>query len=246
MKLNAEWVSDRLQQKVSVARWGAVGTPVLLFPTAGGDAEEIERFRIIDTLADHLAAGRIKIYSCDSVAGRMMLGQEGSPQHQMWALDRFQEFVRWELVPAIRQDCRDPDIEIVTAGASIGAFNALAVTCRYPEVFRAALCMSGTYDLKRFFEAAPTEHFYYASPLEYLPALEGPTLDALRTRFVLLAAGEGKAENIGESWRVADLLGRKGVPNRVDSWGSDWDHDWPTWRRMLRHYLDELVPAPVS
>ena len=58
---------------------------------------------------------------------------------------------------------------------------------------------------------------------------------------MILASGEGKAENIGESWRVADLLGRKGVPNRVDSWGAGWDHDWPLWRNMLHVYMDELI-----
>ena len=36
------------------------------------------------------------------------------------------------------------------------------------------------------------------------------------------------------------VLVRKGVPNRVDSWGTDWKHDWPTWRRMLPQYLDEI------
>ena len=57
--------------------------PSLMFPTAGGDAEEIERFLVIDTVADYLTDGRLKVYSCDSVAGRAMLGQEGTPEHRM-------------------------------------------------------------------------------------------------------------------------------------------------------------------
>jgi len=40
---------------------------------------------------------------------------------------------------------------------------------------------------------------------------------------------------------VADALGAKGVPNRVDEWGTEWDHDWPTWRRMMPQYLGELL-----
>ena len=51
----------------------------------------------------------------------------------------------------------------------------------------------------------------------------------------------GEAEDIGESWRVARVLGDKRVPNRVDSWGEEWDHDWPTWRNMLVKYLDEMT-----
>jgi esterase/lipase superfamily enzyme len=243
VKTTTRWHSERLGREVLLVRWGEIGTPVLLFPTAGGDAEEVERFHMLDVLDPLVAAGRIKVYSCDSVAGRAMVTQEGSVAHRMWVLKQFQEYVRHEVVPAIRMDCRSPEIEIVATGASIGAFNALAVTCRFPEVFSHALCMSGTYNMQRFLEGEFTEDFYYASPLHFLPGLEGEALDRLRRRFILLASGEGRAEDIGESWRMAELLGRKGVPNRVDSWGPDWPHDWPTWRRMLPQYLDEFLPG---
>jgi esterase/lipase superfamily enzyme len=240
-KLRTRWYSERLGQDVLTVRWGEVGTPVLLFPTAGGDAEETERFHMIDVLAPLLEAGRIKVYSCDSVAGRTMLEGGHSPEHQMWMLNQFQHFVYREVVPAIRSDCQSAEIGIITAGASIGAFNALGVICRFPDVFTHAICMSGTYDLERFFEARPTQDLYFASPLHFLPSLGGELLLKLQTRFVLLPSGEGKAENIGESFRVARLLGEKGVPNRVDSWGPDWPHDWPTWRKMLPQYLDDLT-----
>ena len=29
--------------------------------------------------------------------------------------------------------------------------------------------------------------------------------------------------------------------NRVEQWGPEWDHDWPTWRHMLPLYLDRLT-----
>lgn len=240
-KIRTNWYSERLSQELLVVRWGEVGTPVLLFPTAGGDAEEIERFHVIDSLAHLLEAGRIKVYSCDSIAGRSMLVGDRSADHLMWEQNQFQQFVYHELVPLIRRDCNSDNIGILTAGASIGAFNALAMICRYPDAFTKAVCVSGTYDLDRFFDAHPTEDLYFATPLHYLPALSGELLAMLQKRFVLLASGEGRAENIGESWRVANLLGEKGIPNRVDSWGPDWPHDWDTWRKMFPQYLDELT-----
>ena len=42
LKVRERWYSDRVQTEVTVVRWGLVGTPVLVFPSAGGDAEEIE------------------------------------------------------------------------------------------------------------------------------------------------------------------------------------------------------------
>ena len=60
---------------------------------------------------------------------------------------------------------------------------------------------------------------------------------------MLLASGEGEAEDIEESWRMAELLGMKGIPNRVDSWGPQWHHDWVTWRKMFPQYLDEFTQS---
>ncbi|MDH3524424.1 MAG: alpha/beta hydrolase-fold protein, partial [Acidobacteriota bacterium] len=231
-----------LEQTLTVVRWGHFGTPVLLFPTAGGDAEECERFLMLQVLAPLLEAGRIKVYSCDSIAGRTWTSRLGDGRYRARVQTLFDRFVADELVGAIRKDCSDPTIEIVTAGASIGAFNAVATLCRHPDAFKAAIGMSGTYDLTRWLDGEWSDDFYFSSPLHYLPGLgEGEQLSRLRQRFVLLATGEGQWEAPAESWQMANLLGSKGIPNRVDPWGPDYDHNWPTWRAMLPRYLDELA-----
>ncbi|HVE98865.1 MAG TPA: alpha/beta hydrolase-fold protein [Mycobacteriales bacterium] len=240
MKSVNRWYSPRLERDISVVRWGHFGRPVLVFPTAGGDAEEIERMRLLDVLDDLVAGGRVKVYSCDSVAGRAMVNEEGTPRYRTWLMNQFHQFVYHEMVPAIRADCDNDSIGVVSAGASIGAFNALAVLCRFPDVFTDAICMSGTYDMTRFI-AAYDEDLFFSSPLHFLPGLDGSALDQLRQRNVILASGEGAWENIGESWRVAEALGSKGVPNRVDGWGPEYEHNWPTWRAMLPHYLNQLA-----
>jgi len=234
------WHSPHLGQDVTVAKWGEVGTPVLIFPTAGGDAQEIDRFGLIGALDGLLAAGRIKVYSVDSVAGRSWLVKD-DPHHSMWLQNQFDRFIAEEVVPAIRDDCANPNIEVLSAGASVGAFWALEVLCRHPDVFRAAICVSGSYDLSDRLHGHWSDDFFYSSPLHFLPGLEGWDLDRLRQRFVVLAYVGGRWENPDESWRMADVLGAKGIPNRVDPWGPEWDHDWPAWREMLPLYLDDLA-----
>jgi esterase/lipase superfamily enzyme len=239
MKTVGKWRSERLEREVTMVRWGTFGQPVLLFPTAGGDAEEIERMHLIGALRALIDAGKIKVYSCDSVAGSALLAREGSARHQMWLQNQFHQYIKHEVVPAIRTDCQSQDAEVWTAGASIGAFHAVAMVCRFPDIFARACAMSGTYDLRRFYDATDfSNDFWVSSPLHFVPTLDGIHLDKLRTRFILMASGEGRAEDIGESWRMADVLGKKGIPNRVDPWGLDVHHDWPTWRKMLPQYLE--------
>lgn len=240
MKATERWWSDRMQQPMSMARWGHFGTPVLVFPTAGGDTEEIERNHLVGACAELVESGRVKLYSCDSVAGRALAGSSGTPAYRMWLLNQFHEAIVNEVLPAIYADLGGQRPRVVTAGASIGAFNSVAVLCRYPDLFEAAICMSGTYQLRRFLDGQFSDDLYLSSPLDFLPGLEGPRLDTLRQRKVILASGEGAWEDIGESWAMADVLGKKGVPNRVDSWGPAFEHDWGTWLRMLPQYLDEV------
>mgnify|MGYP000891284747 CR=1 FL=1 len=116
------------------------------------------------------------------------------------------------------------------------------MVCRFPDVFAKAIAMSGTYDLRRFYDCGPndfSDEFWVSSPLHFVPTLAGRHLDVLRTRFILMPSGEGKAEDISESWNMANTLGRMGIPNRVDSWGKEWAHDWVTWRKMLPKVLGE-------
>jgi esterase/lipase superfamily enzyme len=241
MKQASRWYSDRIEQPITLVRWGHWGAPVLLFPTAGGDAEEAERMHAVGVLWPLIEAGRIKVYSLDSLAGRSLAAGWGSEEYRCWLLNGFEEMVAREIVPAIHADCGGPQ-PVIVAGASIGAFTAVAVIARYPELFRAAIAMSGTYDLERLLGFQGTSDYYFSAPLSFLGNLgEGDQLDRLRRRFVLMAYGQGRWEDPGESWSMANLLGAKGVPNRVDVWGPEWDHDWPTWRRMLPLYLDELT-----
>ena len=46
--------------------------------------------------------------SCESVLS--LLTREGSARHQMYVLNQFHQYIKHEVVPAIRTDCRSPDM----------------------------------------------------------------------------------------------------------------------------------------
>ena len=150
-------------------------------------------------------------------AGAARRRRRRPPSHSLQ--NQFHQYVRHEVVPAIRSDCKSADIEIVGAGASIGAFHAVAVLCRFPDVFRAAVCMSGTYDLARFFDGPADDDFSSRRRCTSCPAwTRTAPLRRLRTRFILLASGQGapRTRRVVEGGQRARS---RGVPNRVDSGG---------------------------
>ena len=222
VKETFSWYANGLETEMKVVRWGSFGWPLLLFPTAGGDAEEVERFFLIKQLEPFIHSGRLKVYSVESFNGRTWLTAE-SVAHRVWIQKQFDHLIANEVVPLIREDCNSQDIDIITGGASIGAWNSLICICRYPELFSHAICLSGTYDVQKWLEGQWFDDFYHQSPLHFVPTLpDGEQLENLRKRFVLIATGEGDNEDPGESWKVVQALGKKQIPNRLDLWGAEW------------------------
>lgn len=234
--------SKHAGKDVLVCRWGWWGTPVLLFPTAGGDAEECERMKMMVVLRPLIDAGRIKVYSCDSLGGQELTRKGRTSATFARVQNQFDAFVADEFVPWIRRDCESETIEVIAAGASIGAYNSAAILCRHPDLFSKAIAMSGTFDLTKWLEAPYSTDYYFTSPMHFVPNLpEGPALAKLRTRFIVMPTGSGPWEEPAQSWRLAHVLGSRNVPNRVDDWGKDYDHNWTTWREMLPKYLGEMA-----
>jgi esterase/lipase superfamily enzyme len=242
-KHKISWKSPSLGgREITFVRYGISGTPLLLFPTAGGDAEEPERFHLITAIGDFLKDLRLKVYVVDSIAGQAWLKECKTLEDAAAMQNRFDRCLYREVVPAIHRDCGGDRGLIWTAGASIGAFNALAAVCRHPDVFDKAFCLSGTYNMNRFLQGRINRDYHESSPLDFVPTLEGAHLDLLRKRFILLAHGQGEFEDPQQSWNVERVLGPKGIPNRVDAWDNTWRHDWVTWRKMLPQFLGEFLP----
>lgn len=234
--------SQSLAREVLVCRWGSFGQPVLVFPTAGGDAEEIERMKMIHVLRPLVEAGRVKVYSVDSVGGQAMTQKGRTTASFARAQNLFDQFLAERVAPWIHADCGGRPAPVWVAGASIGAYNAVAAVCRHPDLFTKAIAMSGTFDLTKWLEPPYSTDYYFTSPMHFVPNLpDGPVLAALRQAWILMPTGSGPWEEPQQSWRMAHVLGAKSVPNRVDDWGPEYDHAWPTWRAMLPKYLGEMT-----
>ena len=236
------WKSPSLDREMSVCRWGFFGKPVLLFPTAGGDFLECERYMLVKTIAPLVQAGKIKVFSCGSVSGDAWLDPDAAPWHKTWLQARFDDYLHRELLPFIRKECGGSDQKLAAVGASLGAYNAVNAATKHPDWFDLVVAMSGTYDFKRWMDGHWDENYYFNMPLHFLPKLgEGRMLEELRRSRFVLATGQGRAEAPQESVWIAKILEAKGVPHHLEVWGQDVHHDWPTWRTMLPMFLEKLV-----
>ena len=232
--------SHHLGGTMPVAVYGHWGVPLLFFPTASADYQELERFGMIEALAPHIEAGRIKVYSVNSINATSWLDQRVGPGERAWRQELYDRYVVQELVPFIYWHCQGR-LPLATAGASFGAYHAANTLFRHPTMFRWCICMSGIYDVSRYFDGYFDDRCYFHNPMCYLPNLNDPYLrGALDQCSINVVCGQGAWERVHWSQQLHEVLSRVGIRHNFDLWGHDVSHDWPWWKIEMDHYVQKL------
>lgn len=109
------WYSHRLNKEMPIVTYGHYGFALLLVPTAAADFLEYERFQMIDSLAPHIDAGKIKVYSIDSVNNESWLNKNMAPWDQSIRHQQWNEYIFNEVIPFIRTSSSQ-DTPIIVSG----------------------------------------------------------------------------------------------------------------------------------
>lgn len=233
------WVSRVLGLPMPIVSYGDRGHPLLLFPTAAADFLENERFFLIKAIEPAIFAGRIRVFSIDSINRLAWMDRSLPVPEQARRQMLYARYIEEEVVPWIRGVCGDPEARVATAGASFGAFHAANMLFRRPDLFDGLIAMSGFYDLAPdYLHGYSDDNVYFNNPAWYLPGLSDPCLDLLRHACrIVIVCGQGAWESPDASRQLSAILESKGIPHFFDLWGHDVSHDWPWWRKMLPHHL---------
>ena len=235
------WPSPILSLQMPIVTYGDRGRPLLLFPTAAADFLENERFFLVKAIEPAILAGRVRVFSIDSINSHAWMDSRIPVAEQARRQALYARYVEEEVVPYIRHVCGGP-VRIASTGASFGAFHAANSLFRRPDLFDGLIGMSGFYDLdESYLKGYSDDNCYFNNPAWYLKGLAGPPLDHLRTHCrIILVSGRGAYEAPAASQQLSDLLAARDIPHLLEFWGQDVNHDWPWWRKMLPYYLDRL------
>ncbi len=222
-----------------IVRYGDWGRALLMFPTAGADFLEYERFSLIGSIAHHIEQGRVQVFSIDSINRFAWMNHQVPLHEKARRQSLYAGYVEEEVVPHIRRCLQNPSARIGVTGASFGAFHAANVAFRRPDLFDTLIAMSGFYDLEPYLHGHYSDDAYYNNPMWFVDKMgDGAQLDMLRHHTQIhIVTGQGAHERPHFSRDLSQLLWRKGIWHNLDLWGHDIPHDWPSWKRMLDHYL---------
>jgi esterase/lipase superfamily enzyme len=221
-----------------MAVYGHYGIALLLVPTAAADYLEYERFKLIESIAPFIEAGRVKVFSINSINKESWLNDSLEPRNKSIRHQQFNNYVYQEVIPFIRQ-YTSQETPIIICGASFGALHSANLFFKRPDLINGCIAMSGVYDLTEYTKGYYDEDVYFNSPCHYLPNLSDHSILELirKSKHIHILSGSGDHEDPDAARRLAGILYAKGIWYELDIWGPDMRHDWPTWRAMLPHYL---------
>src|ERR1700740_1486896 len=200
------WYSRRLGIEMGVVVYGHWGPPLLGFPTSAGDEFELEGQSMVGALSDFIDAGRIKLFSVNSINGLSFYNKGAHPFHRSYVQSVFDSYLREEVVPFVWDNCKS-QLAISTMGASLGAYHAVNELFKHPDVFKRCFALSGVYDMRRFMNGMYDDSFYFNNPVDYMSNLADPWyFDQLRSCDIHLVTGNGPYEDSSSSYRLSGIL----------------------------------------
>ncbi|MFY7651847.1 MAG: alpha/beta hydrolase-fold protein, partial [Chitinophagaceae bacterium] len=140
-KFVTSWFSPALQREMPIAVYGHYGFALLMIPTAAADFEEYERFQLLEALAPEINAGKLKVFSINSMNKESWMNNEMNPAHKAIRHNQFNEYVFNEVIPFIRTHTSN-DTYIYTCGASFGALHAMNLFLKRPDIINGVISMS--------------------------------------------------------------------------------------------------------
>ncbi|MBK8722926.1 MAG: esterase family protein [Saprospiraceae bacterium] len=233
------WYSQALGKDMEIVMYGHFGKALLMLPTAAADYLEYERFLLIDQLKPYIEAGKIKVFSINSINSESWLNRQMMPHHKAIRQNSFNHYVYNEVVPYIKHNT-SADTPIITTGASLGALHSMNLFLKRPDLINGTIAMSGCYDLTSYTDGFWNDDVYFNSPEHYMQNMNDENMlnQIRRSDTIVVATGSGNYETPEASRRFSSILGSKGIPHELDIWGYDMPHDWDTWRKMLPYFVE--------
>ncbi len=236
-----KWHSACLKRDMEMLVFGEGGQRLLVFPTRKQRFFEYEDHGMIHSLRHRIDAGEIQVFCVDSIDGESLYCFDIPPEERLKRHLQYERYIVEEVIPFTERSKHWT--ALIAHGCSFGAFHAVSMAMRHPDLFHGALAFSGRYDLTlqagdfhSLFHGFSSDELKAIMPSLFIPELKDrKQLRALRSIHFTFVIGEEDPfyEN---NVKLADALAAKKIPHALKVWCGDV-HRFRYWRQMIRIYL---------
>lgn len=221
--------------------FGYSGAVVLFFPTRTARFYDYENWRIIESLRYPIENGFLQVYCLDSIDQESFYCFWAHPAGRMIRHLQYEQYIVNEVLPLTRQF--NTLGLVMAAGCSMGAYHAVNLGLKYPDLVHKIVGMSGRYDLTSrlgcfndLLDGYFDENVYYNMPIRYVPNINDDVLlSKLRKLDISLVVGKEDVF-LDSNQQLSYSLWGKGIHNKLYLWEGE-AHNARYWRSMVQWYL---------
>lgn len=235
--------SDCLQRDMEFKVYGHGGKPCLVLPSQNGKYFDFENFGMVEPFASRIEAGEIQLFCIDSLDGETW---DSTHWDMGWRMHQHEQWIHYitDEFYGIMQSINGTGYRAMATGCSMGAFHAVNVFLRRPDLFDYVVALSGVYDTSYLIGDYMDANVYNNSPYHYMQNMPEDHfyMDLYRQSKVIICVGQGNWEDecLASTRALEGVLKAKGIPVWFDYWGHDCYHDWPWWKKQMPYFLDKI------
>lgn len=236
-----KWFSPHLQRDMELLVFGNIGKPVLFFPTRTARFYDYEDWKVIDALSPRIASGEFQIICLDSADKDSFYNTNIQPSERIKKHELFERYVLTEVLPFVKKSNSNP--YIISAGCSLGAYHAVNIALRHPQLFKKVVGLSGRYDttltlpyFQDLFEGYIDELVFLHQPTQYLPNIYSEEfLQLIKKLEIIIAIGEEDAF-LENNVLLDKILTEKDIKHAFYIWQGE-AHKAQYWSQMVQLYF---------
>ena len=236
-----KWYSPNLEREMELLVFGHAGAKVLFFPPRMGRFYDYENWGLVAALENKITNGDLQLVCVDSVDLESFYNSFKDPGYRIYRHIQYEKYVLEEVLKMV--NLINPNPNIISAGCSLGAYHAVNVAMRHPQLFCKVVGMSGRYDLtksKGYFDdllsGFHNDFVYFNMPNQYLKNIEDTDLiQQLSQMDIVLAIGKDD-QFLDSNYTLSTILNEKGISHQMYEWDEE-AHKPKYWRKMVQIYF---------
>ena len=238
------WYSHRLNRWMNIKIYGHYGEAVIAFPCQDKDSSDFSNYGMIDALSGLIESGRMKLFCVDSNDSDTISSSSWDKGNRAWLLDQYHHYIVEELLPFIYLK-QGNFTRPLLVGASMGGTHAGINFFRRPDLFRGFISLSGSFDIRNFFDGYVDNNVYNNCPNLFLENLDinHPYINLYNERTMVVVVGDGAYEYLVKytNERLAQIAYQKGINIWFNFWDQNSIHDWPSWLYQMPYFLNQIL-----
>ncbi|GAA4315809.1 esterase family protein [Mucilaginibacter gynuensis] len=236
-----KWFSTSLRKNMELLIFGHGGVSVLFFPTRMARFYDYENWKVIEALRPRIEAGELQVYCVDSIDQESFYNLNIPPRERIRRHIQYEGYIVNEVIPFI--DEINTGSSVISAGCSMGAYHAVNLAFKHPQLFCKVVGMSGRYDVSQpikmfrdLLDGYHNEDIYFNMPNQYISNLYDEALiNQIRKLDIIIAVGEEDAF-LDDNRYLSSELSKKGINNSLYIWNEE-AHRPKYWRHMVQLYF---------